>query len=96
MTDPTPADSREAPPKPSPAETVPLTRVAVGQEVELCEVKGGRQLLHRLAEMGLTRGARFRILNRGRVGPIIICLKDTRLMLGRAMVHRMRVRPVEP
>ena len=72
---------------------VPRARAPTGDELELVEVQGGRHLLHRLAEMGLTRGARFRIVNRGRTGPVIISVKGARLMLGRGMVHRILVRP---
>ena len=78
----------------APPDPIPLSHARIGQEVELVAVRGGRHMLHRLAEMGLTRGARFRIMNRGRVGPIIISIKDARLMLGRGMVHRILVRPV--
>lgn len=70
----------------------PLELVAAGQEVELARVAGGRALQHRLAEMGLTPGVRFRVLSRGRPGPIIILLKGSRLMLGRGMIHRVSVR----
>jgi ferrous iron transport protein A len=93
MTDRPEGDPAEAADQ-APGEPIPLTRAPVGQEVELAAVHGGRHLLHRLAEMGLTRGTRFRIMNRGRAGPIIISVGDTRLMLGRGMVHRIMVRPV--
>ena len=72
---------------------MPLALGGEGQEVTLAEVRGGRQFLHRMAEMGLTPGTRFRILKKGRPGPFIIALRETRLMLGHAMVHRILVRP---
>ena len=47
----------------------------------------------RLAEMGIIPGARFRVMSKGRPGPFIIMLKQTRMVLGQGMVHRMFVRP---
>jgi Fe2+ transport system protein FeoA len=44
--------------------------------------------------MGLTFGAVFRVLAKGRPGPFIIQLKDSRLILGHGMVHRLRVASV--
>jgi len=70
----------------------PLADVQVGEEVVLARVDGGRQLLHRLTEMGLTPGQAFRVLSRGRPGPFIIMVRQTRLAVGRGMVPRMWVR----
>jgi len=72
---------------------MPLMMTATGEEVVLASVDGGRGLLHRLAEMGLTPGVRFRIMSKGRPGPFIISLKDSRFVLGRGMVHRILVFP---
>ena len=72
---------------------MPLMLTSEGQEVVLAGVHGGRNLSHRLAEMGLLPGVRFRILARGRPGPFIILLKDSRLMLGHGMVHHIYVLP---
>ncbi|MHC4981958.1 MAG: FeoA family protein [Planctomycetota bacterium] len=70
---------------------VPLTLASVGQEVVLAGVCGGRGLQHRLAEMGLTPGVRFRVLTKASPGPFIVSVKGTRLMLGWGMVHRIYV-----
>jgi len=72
---------------------MPLALASTGQEVKLASVRGGRGLQHRLAEMGLAPGARFRIVAKGNPGPFIISVKDTRLVLGHAMVHRVFVFP---
>ena len=73
---------------------MPVTAAPVGAEVELAEVRGGRGLVFRLAEMGLTPGVRFTVVSRGRPGPIIITLRGARLMLGAGMAGRVYVRPV--
>ena len=72
--------------------TMPLMMASAGEEVLLAEVRGGRGLCHRLAEMGLMPGARFRIISKGSPGPFIIDLMGSRLMLGQGMVHRVFVR----
>jgi len=71
---------------------MPLTLAAAGQQVILVRVQGGHRFQHRLAEMGLTPGVRFRVVSRGG-GPFIVSLKDARLILGRGMVPRIFVRP---
>ena len=73
---------------------MPLALASIGQEVELAAVHGGRKLQHRLAEMGLSPGTRFKIINKGRPGPFIVTVKGTRLLLGRGMAERVLVRPV--
>ena len=71
-----------------------LVLAAPGQELELVRANGGRGLAFRLATMGLTPGARFRVESGGRTGPVLISLGGARLILGHGMVQRMIVRPV--
>jgi len=72
---------------------IPLTQVQAGQEVTLARVDAGRGLCYRLAEMGLTPGAAFWVLQPGRPGPFIVAVRGARLVLGYGMVHRIHVRP---
>jgi len=72
---------------------MPLTMASIGQEVCLGDVTGSRELQHRLAEMGLTPGSRFTVVNKGNPGPFIISVKGSKLMLGRGTVHRVMIRP---
>jgi len=71
---------------------MPLAMSSIGQEVTLAEVRGGRDLQHRLAEMGLTPGARFTVVKKGNPGPFIISVKGSRLVLGRGTIHRVTVK----
>ena len=73
--------------------TMPLALASVGQKVTLSHARGGRTFLHRLAEMGLTPGAQFRVLHKGRPGPFIIRIKGSRFVLGQGMVCRIFVHP---
>ena len=73
---------------------VPLARAHAGQVVSLIRIDGGRAFGHRLAEMGLTPGIRFTILAKGKPGPMIVAVKDTRLVLGQGMMQKVFVRVV--
>ncbi|MBS3734775.1 MAG: ferrous iron transport protein A [Phycisphaerae bacterium] len=91
-----PRDSQPDMPRYDSLPVVPLSDVLTGQPVVLAGISGGRGLRHRLAEMGLTPGARLEVVNRGRPGPLIISVKHTRLMLGRGAAHRVMVSPLPP
>lgn len=73
---------------------MPLTMVGPRETVELVDVRGGRGLRRRLAEMGLGPGSRFQIETQGRPGPFVISVRGSRLVLGHGMVGRVFVRPV--
>lgn len=73
---------------------VPLTLAALGQEVELLRVQGGRRLTARLATMGLVSGIRFIVEAGGKAGPLLILLGDARLILGHGLAEQMIVHPV--
>ncbi|MCP4376806.1 MAG: metal-dependent transcriptional regulator [bacterium] len=74
------------------AVAMPLTMASLGQNVSLSKITGSRELQHRLAEMGLTPGTRFSVVNKGNPGPFIISVKGSKLMLGRGTVHQVMVK----
>ena len=73
---------------------MPLAMARPGEMVELVDVRGGRGLQRRLAEMGLGPGSPFTVETSGRPGPFVIRVKGSRLILGHGMVTRIFVRPV--
>jgi DtxR family transcriptional regulator, Mn-dependent transcriptional regulator len=85
-------DTGDQVPSSQPAAAMPLTMASLGQKVTLSEITGSRELQHRLAEMGLTSGTRFSVVNKGNPGPFIILVKGSKLMLGRGTVHRVMVK----
>ena len=91
--------SQPSPPADTPKQKKPkkqamsLSQALIGQEVILAEVVGGRGFILRLAEIGLSLGARFVIINKGQPGPFIINLKGARLVLGHGMIHRIFIYP---
>lgn len=85
-----PAEAQVPPSSPG----IPLPLAAAGQEVVLVNIQGGIQMRHRMAEMGLTPGVRFRVVAASRGGPVVIQVKGSRLMIGRGMLHRVVVAPI--
>lgn len=79
---------------PCPAcESCPLSSVRVGEACCLLEIGAGRRLRRRLAELGLTPGVQMTVLqNTG--GPVLICVRNSRLALGRHMAHQLDVMPL--
>lgn len=68
-----------------------LSMVQPGQKVRLVTVQAGRGLRARLAEMGLVPGVELEVINRNSAGPFIVAVKQSRIMLGRGMAHRIVV-----
>jgi ferrous iron transport protein A len=68
-----------------------LPDVEAGQTVTVKRIDGGRGIVQRLAEMGISAGTELRVI-RG-TGPMIIDAKGHRLVIGRGMVDRVVVEP---
>lgn len=73
----------------------PLSTVNSGATVEVLSIHGGHGLVNRLARMGIYPGVTLQVLNNNRPGPVLIRLKETRIMLGFGMAHRIFVRPAD-
>jgi Fe2+ transport system protein FeoA len=73
---------------------MPLSMVSPGQEVRLVTIHGGRRLRKRLADLGLGLGTTLKVVQAGMTGPLIVAVKDSRLVLGRGMAHKIMVEPL--
>lgn len=72
---------------------MPLGEVPPGRTVRLVAVDAGYGLQHRLAALGLLPNVTVTVIrNEGR-GQLIVQVKNTRIVLGRGMAHRVLVRP---
>lgn len=69
----------------------PLAMAPVGHELELDRIQGGEAVVHRLTALGLTPGVKFRIIQDGG-GPLVLCVRESRIALGRRMALRIMVR----
>ena len=74
---------------------MPLSMVPPGQEVRLVAIHGGPRMRKRLADLGLNIGMPVRVISNASQGPVIVAVKESRLALGRGMLHRIRVEAIE-
>ncbi len=74
--------------------TLPLTMVKLGEMVKLVQIVAGQKIVRRLIELGLTTGIEVQIIQ-DQGGPLILGVRDSRIVLGRGMAHKILVRPSE-
>lgn len=67
-----------------------LTSCLSGEEVEIAEILGGRELKRRLTELGLTRGSRVKILRSE--GPVTLDIRGSRTAIGRGEAAKIITR----
>jgi len=71
--------------------TRPLSVVRAGETVKLAGIEAGRGLNSRLASMGLVPNVEITVISSGHPGPFVISVKDTKMVLGRGMAHKIMV-----
>lgn len=69
----------------------PLSNVRAGETVKLARIEAGRDLHSRLASMGLVPNVEITVLNNRQPGPFVISVKNSKMMLGRGMAHKIMV-----
>jgi Fe2+ transport system protein FeoA len=69
---------------------MPLTMATPGQRVRLVRVQGGQSSRQRLADLGLTPGVEMSVMQDSG-GPLLVCMRDTRVALGRGLAHKVQV-----
>jgi ferrous iron transport protein A len=62
---------------------VALDALPIGASAIVRALRGGSELAHRLAALGLTEGASFVVLQNPRRGPLLVRVRDTRIAIGR-------------
>ena len=70
----------------------PLSMVRVGETVRVVKVNAGRGLNNRLAAMGLVPNTELTVVSNSHPGPFIVTVKESKVMLGRGMAHKIMVR----
>ena len=68
-----------------------LSMVKAGEKVRLVSVNAGQGLNRRLASMGLVPDVEITVVNNSHPGPFVISVKDSKMMLGRGMAHKIMV-----
>jgi len=69
---------------------IPLTQAKAGDTITLAEIRGGKEIVRRLVELGLTPGVHLRKLQDAG-GPVILAIRDSRIALGRGMAEKLFV-----
>jgi len=68
-----------------------LNYIKSGSKVIINNICGGEGLKIKLSEMGITRGAKIKVVHNDGWGPVIIGLANSRLALGRQITHKIVV-----
>jgi ferrous iron transport protein A len=71
-----------------------LSMLRPGEIGQVHELAGGRGFVCRLAALGLTPGARIRMVQNFGHGPLIVLVRDTRLALGRGEAMKVLVETI--
>ncbi|GAB6163663.1 FeoA family protein [Desulfothermus naphthae] len=70
---------------------IPLSIADKNKEVTVVAINAGRGLQSRLFSLGLIPGVTIKVLSNSRPGPLLISIKDTRLVLGRGAAQKIIV-----
>ena len=70
---------------------MPLAMASSGGMVQVVDIRAGRGLTRRLADMGLTPGVNIKIINSQMSGPVVIDLRGSRLVLGHGVAQKVLV-----
>ena len=68
-----------------------LSKVQAGETVKLANIEAGRGLNSRLASMGLVPNVEITVISNSHPGPFVISVKNSKMMLGRGMAHKILV-----
>jgi ferrous iron transport protein A len=78
-----------------PEKSMKLIDLKEGQEGIVVSVLGGRGVTQRLIDMGLTPGTRFKMLRKGRLCPVEISVRGSKLAIGCGVAAKILVKVKE-
>lgn len=70
---------------------MPLTSAKLGQKVKLKSINAGHGLRSRLSAMGIVPGAELVVVNSTFTGPMVVMVKECKVILGRGIAMKMMV-----
>jgi len=73
---------------------MPLAMVPPGEAVTVADIRAGRGLARRLADIGLTPGTVLKVIRGNGSGPTLIDIRGTRLALGFGVAQKVMVEKV--
>jgi ferrous iron transport protein A len=80
---------------------MPLSMLPVGTKGKITELYGGRGLIRRLSSMGFAPGTEVTVIhshashNPRHGGPLVVEVKDSRIVLGRGVAMKIMVQEVK-
>lgn len=77
-----------------PQNGVRLSAVPAHELVRIRKLEGGHTFVSRLASLGFTPGTPLRVIQNFGHGPLIVCVRDTRVALGRGEAEKVWVERV--
>lgn len=78
-----------------PEKTIPLIDLKKGQKGIIVSIRGGRRVTQRLIDMGLTPGTEIKLLRNGRLCPIEISVRGSKLAIGCGVAAKILVKVKE-
>lgn len=69
----------------------PLDKIEAGTAVQIVTIEAGSGLKNRLAAMGLLADVQIRVVRNDGAGQIIVNVKNSKVILGRGMSHKVFV-----
>ncbi|BAD84904.1 iron(II) transport protein A [Thermococcus kodakarensis KOD1] len=70
---------------------MPLAFVEEGRRAVIRGIAGGRGVIHRLAELGLSPGTEVVVVRNQMAGPMMVTVRGTQLALGRGLAMKIQV-----
>jgi ferrous iron transport protein A len=70
---------------------MPLAMCREGDDAEVQCVDCGRGLKRRLCDLGLYGGTKIKVIKNDISGPIIVSVKDSKLVIGRGQANKIMV-----
>ena len=72
---------------------IPLSRVKEGKRVKVAQILGGWGMITKLRELGIYEGKEISVI-RNSVGPLVIEVDGSKVVIGRGMAERIMVEEV--
>lgn len=71
-----------------------LSEIASGESAILKKIIGGHEIRQRLTAMGLLPGQTILVVKNGHPGPLVVKVKESKIVLGRGMSQKIKVEKV--
>lgn len=71
-----------------------LTALRPGETGVIEKVEGGMNFVNRVSALGFISNVELTVLQNFSHGPVLVCLKDSRIVLGRGEAEKIKVKRV--